>query len=150
MAEFLVGLTPILKSWLWWGGVAQFGYGGISSTTKVSNQYAAAEDMCRRNQVFSQQKSVLETSLQNDETLSVEIPIYQKMVEQWSTEIANMQRAIKRGRTSALHSYVFFLWFLAFLTTMLFFAIEKKGGRLDRLFAKIDKISQATSVESTG
>jgi hypothetical protein len=124
---------------------AQLAWSGISSARKVANGYQNALDMCEQNRRLSLQNDILGQCIQTGAATQVAIDELHDIVDAWGQTWLDLQTRAARISAHFLTQYVLFLVFLAFVTLMLYFAIEKKAGRLDRLFGKINALSDAAA-----
>ena len=138
-----------LNQWMLYGMGGQFLFGGLSSSTKVANMYQTADELCRMNKSLHDQQETLTAALAETQAqLLVDMPQMKATMDGWHNDIDVLNQRSANMRHSWLNQYTMFLGFLAFVTLMLYFAIEKKGGRLHRLFQKIDKITAEANTSS--
>ena len=138
-------VAAVANPWLAWGMAGQFAWAGISSARDVSSAYGVAEKMCEQNAKLEQEKSVVNKAITAGTLTTALVDQLRETAGSWQGQISDMQGDVIKTRKEYLAQFTYFLGFLAFITTMMFFALEKKGGRLDRLFAKIDKINALTN-----
>jgi len=151
----LIALVPAASTWagtiltwgtsvdafLYYGMLIQAGYSGFSSVGTVGFEYEVMQRLCRNNYNLVNEGNQLAAMSKQGEIDSIMIQRMQDVVNRWSADAGDAEDHVVKLRTHFLHNYVFFLWCLAGTVLMLYIAIEKKSGRLHKLFQKIDRIS---------
>lgn len=125
--------------------IGQVGYAGLSSSESVTDKYQTAVDACEQNKSLQRESVTLNNALAVDLATSAEVANLAAVADSWQGQITYLNNYSVNLRKHYLLQYTIFLGFLTFITFMLFFALEKKGGRLDRLFDKIDRIKASTT-----
>ena len=131
--------------YLFLGMLGQAGFAGVSSAQDVSRAYATATQLCERNAALHREYEEIQKALAAGAITSAMFQTLTSTAVEWHGYTNDLQKQVIATRSDYVTQFTYFLFFLAFTTTMFFFALEKKGGRLDRLFAKIDKIKAFTA-----
>ena len=134
------GAEFIVNKWMLWGFIGQLSWAGISAAANVGNEYRTAELLCQTNYSLRNEDDTVTKAITQGVVTHETMKALRDTVNQWNDQLKSLKQNGKEARKQYIVQYTYFLFFLAFITTMFFFALEKKGGRLDRLFAKIDKI----------
>ena len=123
---------------------AQSLYAGISSGMRVRAQLQDAADLCEHNKDLSLESAVLNACLLRDVKDQAIIADLNGLVNEWGESTVSLEQWAERLSARFLQHYIVFLVFLALVTVTLFFAIEKKAGRLDQLFRKASALAAST------
>ena len=139
------GLTAAGMAHIFMGvaGTAQATYTGISTIEGVNKHKQNAEQLCETNKALFLQKTELQQALNDGLANQVAIDKLNNTVLGWQSSYASSENYAALLRKQFLQRYVIFLIFLTIITMSLFFVIDKKAGRLDKLFRKIGRIVQA-------
>ena len=131
------------------GGILfQVALGGITSFIAVRNGFGAAQRLCTTNKALQTEQTVLRQAMAEAENQQQMADRLGYVINSWSETWNTLEAAAAHQRKQFLLNYTVYLVFLSLITVMLFFAVEKKGGRLDRLFHKIGRIKASLHEEA--
>jgi len=122
----------------------QMGWAGFSSAHDVHKAYSDAALLCQTNYALRDESDTVSSAISAGVVTENTMKQLRDTVNTWDDRLQSLKQQALDTRNDYIAQFTYFLFFLAFTTTMFFFALEKKGGRLNRLFAKIDKIEDFT------
>jgi hypothetical protein len=123
--------------------VGQTLWGGVSAGMNVNDMWKQNKAACEQNKVLETTQAELLQAFEEGAISSLAEAQLRTAVRSWGDCAADMHYWAVVSRQQFHKHFVVFLVGLAVVTILLFFAIEKKAGRLDRLFRKIGRISDA-------
>lgn len=141
-------MAASVGSFIFYGTLAQAGWAGMSSSMEVANSFQDAEQACKDNVSMTRLADELQIAMSQGLTTTLELRHIQEIIGGWHETWLNLEGWASRLRKQFLHQYVFFLGALGFVTMALFFAVEKKAGRLHKLLHKISRIVHAEAVDN--
>ena len=98
--------------------------------------------MCDENYILWLQRRNLETALVDaDKTIDAMKGMRDTQAALQQHLDADLKPQIARMQANFINNFTLFLFFLTVVTGLLFFAIDKKAGRLSALFDKVNKVA---------
>ena len=131
------------ESFMLYGMLGQVGWSGISSAQEVANSYQDAEQACKDNESMVRLTEELNMAISQGMSTTIYLHNVSEVIQRWRQSWVTLEDWASRIRKQFFQHYVLFLGFLAFVTMNLFFAVEKKAGRLDKLMHKVSRIVHA-------
>jgi len=132
-----------MADFMLYGMLAQAGWSGISSFQETVNAYQDAEQACKDNETMVRLTEELNAAISQGLSTTIYLNNIAEVIQRWRQSWVTLEDWAARLRKQFLQHYVLFLGFLAFVTMNLFFAVEKKAARLDKLMHKVTRIVHA-------
>ncbi len=144
-ASALAESESLANSFFGWGMALQVLYGGISSASSVRDKLHQAQRLCDQSASLGRESEYLTQALVESIADASQVGLLSDLLDTWNgTQDDLLNQAIQQ-RKLYVKRFTYYLVFLAIFTLLLFLALEKKAGRLDKLFRKIDRIDAATA-----
>ena len=125
------------------GATVQAGASAYGAVRGVGDARDNATAACQSNRDLREALSYLERAVQEDVAAGMSEAMLAQAVARWEGAGIDLKQRAEMLRESFYHRFVVFLACLAVVSLLLFFAIDKKAGRLQKLFAKIGDITDA-------
>ena len=123
--------------------VGQTLWSGVSAAQSVNDMWENSEQACKQNKALATTEAELVSAFSEGAVSLLAQDKLRSAVHGWHESLVNVHHWAVYLRRRFLQRYVIFLVALAIVTILLFFAVEKKAGRLDKLFRKIGRITDA-------
>lgn len=123
--------------------VGQTLWSGVSAGQVVNDMWNDASKACEHNKALATTEAELIQAFSEGAISSMAQEKLKTAIDGWHDSLVDLHHWAVYMRQQFLHRYVIFLVALAVVTILLFFAVEKKAGRLDKLFRKIGRITDA-------
>jgi hypothetical protein len=128
------------------GMAAQVGAGYFTGRTSGQQKYQDAVRLCRTNEILWNQQQNLEKALSK----AAAVDIQMKGLDEASDALRehldkDVRPQVEQMQKNFLSNFTLFLFFLTVVTALLFFAIDRKAGRLSTLFDQINHVAHLES-----
>lgn len=123
--------------------LGQMLWGGVSAGMDVSSMLDQNKAACKRNEALQTSLAEILSAFEEGATSAIAEDKLRSAIHTWEDSLADLHYWAVVSRQRFHKHFVIFLVGLAIVTILLFFAVEKKAGRLDKLFQKIGRISDA-------
>lgn len=129
---------------------AQVLWGGVSAAMSVNNMQQQADAACKQNKVLQTTQAEIMSAFEEGGISAMAEDKLRTAIHTWEDSLADMHHWAVFSRQQFHKHFVIFLVALGIVTVLLFFAVEKKAGRLDKLFRKVGRIADALDRGSGG